>query len=78
MDGPVPGGWSAAEQDEIWARWRCREALRTIARHFGRDMAYVRRFLARTGGRRLPPRWSRTSRGARECPAERRTAALLG
>ncbi len=40
MDGPVPGGWSAAEQDEIWARWRRGEPLRTIARRFGRDMAY--------------------------------------
>jgi hypothetical protein len=52
MDEPVPGGWTAAEQDEIWARWRRGEALRVIARHFGTDLAYVRRFLARTGGRR--------------------------
>lgn len=32
MDGPVPGGWTAAEQEEIWARWRRGESLRTIAR----------------------------------------------
>ena len=56
MDGPVPGGWSAAEQEEIWARWRCGEALRTIARRFNKDLVYVRRFLLHTGGRRLPPR----------------------
>ncbi|GJG89389.1 hypothetical protein tb265_45700 [Gemmatimonadetes bacterium T265] len=55
MDERVPGGWTAAEQEEIWARWRRGEALRTIARHFGTDMAYVRRVLAHTGGRRLPP-----------------------
>lgn len=56
MDERVPGGWTTAEQEEIWVRWRRGEALRTIARHFGTDMAYVRRFLAHTGGRRLPPR----------------------
>jgi IS30 family transposase len=52
----MPGGWTAAEQEEIWARWRRGEALRTIARRFGRDMIYVRRFLMHTGGRRLPAR----------------------
>jgi IS30 family transposase len=56
MEATVAGRWSPAEQDEIWARWRRGEALRVIARHFGTHMANVRRFLMRTGGRRLPPR----------------------
>ena len=74
MDGRVPGGWSAAEQEEIWARWRRGEGLRTIARHFRRDMAYVRRFLASTGGRRLPPR----SRAAGQLTAAEREEVSRG
>lgn len=74
MDGPVPGGWSAAEQAEIWMRWDRGEALRVIARHFGRDMAYVRRFLAYTGGRRLPPR----SRAAGQLTAAEREEVSRG
>ncbi len=46
MDERVRGGWTAAEREEIGARWRRRESLRTIARHFGRDSIYVRRLLA--------------------------------
>ena len=56
MGGPGSGEFTPAEQDEIWTRWRGRESLRTIARHFGRDTTQGRRFLARTGGRRLPSR----------------------
>jgi hypothetical protein len=89
MSGPVPGGWSAAEQEEIWARWRRGESLRTVARHFRRDMAYVRRLLASTGGRRLPPRSraagqltaaerEEVSRGLAAGVSHRRIAAGLG
>ncbi len=63
MDGPVPGGFTAVEQEEIWARGRAGESLRPIARHCGRGVAHVRRFLARTGGRRLPPRRRPADRG---------------
>jgi len=77
MDGPVPGGFTAVEQEEIWARWRGRESLRTIARHFGRDVAHVRRFLARTGGRRLPPR-HRAGRQLTAAEREEVSRALAG
>ena len=57
MSETVPGRWSAAEQEEIWARWRRRESFRAIGRHFGTHRQAVRRFVARTGGcRRAPPR----------------------
>jgi hypothetical protein len=34
MHTAVPGGWTPAEQDEIWTRWRRGESLRAIGRHF--------------------------------------------
>jgi hypothetical protein len=77
MDGPVPGGFTAVEQEEIWVRWRRCESLRTIARHFGRDVAHVRRFLARTGGRRLPPR-HRAGRQLTAAEREEVSRALAG
>jgi len=56
MGETAPGRWSAAEQDEIWARWQRGESFRAIGRHFGTHLHAVRRFVARTGGcRRLPP-----------------------
>ena len=89
MDTQVPGGWSAAEQDEIWARWRHGESLRTIARHFNTHLPGIRRFLLRTGGRRLPPprrapcalsaaEREKVSRGLAARESYRRLAARLG
>jgi IS30 family transposase len=56
MRTAVPGGWTPAEQDEIWTRWRRGESLRAIGRHFHTHLHAVGRFLAATGGcRRAPP-----------------------
>ncbi len=55
MEATAPGRWSAAEQAELWTRWRKGESLRAIGRHFGTHLHAVRRFVARTGGcRRVP------------------------
>jgi IS30 family transposase len=49
-------GLSAAEQDEVWARWRRGESLRLIARRMGKRGPSVRAFVRQTGGvRRHPP-----------------------
>jgi len=56
MEATAPGRWSAAEQDEIWARWRKGESFRAIGRRFGTHLHAVRRSVARTGGCRRPPR----------------------
>jgi transposase, IS30 family len=49
-------GLSAAEQDEVWARWRQGESLRLIARRLGRRGPSVRAFVLQTGGvQRHPP-----------------------
>ncbi len=50
MEATVPGRWSVSDQDEIWARWRKGESLRSIGRWFGTHLHAIRRFLARTGG----------------------------
>jgi DNA-binding CsgD family transcriptional regulator len=50
-------GLSAAEQDEVWARWRGGESLRLIARRLGKRGPSVRAFVLQTGGvQRHPPR----------------------
>ena len=50
-------GLSAAEQDEVWARWRRGESLRLIARRLGKRGPSVRAFVLQTGGvQRHPPR----------------------
>ena len=50
-------GLSAAEQDEVWARWRQGESLRLIARRMGKRGPSVRAFVLQTGGvQQHPPR----------------------
>jgi hypothetical protein len=50
-------GLSAAEQDEVWARWRQGESLRLIARRLGKRGPSVRAFVLQTGGvQHHPPR----------------------
>ena len=54
-----PWGLSAAEQDEVWARWRRGESLRLIARRLGKRGPSVRAFVLQTGGvQQHPPRRS--------------------
>jgi IS30 family transposase len=49
-------GLSAAEQDEVWRRWRRGESLGSIARVLGHRLPSVRSFIAENGGvRRRPP-----------------------
>jgi IS30 family transposase len=43
-------GLSAAEQDEVWARWRQGESLRLIARRLGKRGPSVRAFVLQIGG----------------------------
>jgi IS30 family transposase len=50
-------GLSAAEQDEVWARWRQGESLRLIARRLGKRGPSIRAFVLQTGGGQPhPPR----------------------
>jgi IS30 family transposase len=50
-------GLSAAEQDEVWTRWRRGESLRLIARRLGKRGPSVRAFVLQTGGvQQHPPR----------------------
>jgi hypothetical protein len=50
-------GLSAAEQDEVWARWRRGESLRLIARRLGKRGPSVRAFVLQSGGvQQHPPR----------------------
>jgi IS30 family transposase len=50
-------GLSAAEQDEVWARWRRGESLRLIARRLGKRGPSVRAFVLQSGGvQHHPPR----------------------
>ena len=50
-------GLSAAEQDEVWARWRQGQSLRLIARQLGKRGPSVRAFVLQTGGvQHHPPR----------------------
>src|SRR5215211_2502447 len=55
-------GLSAAEQDEVWARWRRGQSLRLIARQLGKRVPSVRAFVLQTGGvRQYPPRRAQRS-----------------
>jgi IS30 family transposase len=55
-------GLSAAEQDEVWARWRRGQSLRLIARQLGKRVPSVRAFVLQTGGvQRHPPRRAQRS-----------------
>jgi DNA-binding CsgD family transcriptional regulator len=50
-------GLSAAEQEELWVRWRRGESLRLIARRLGKRGPSVRAFVLQTGGvQKHPPR----------------------
>jgi DNA-binding CsgD family transcriptional regulator len=50
-------GLSAAEQDEVWRRWRQGESLRLIARRLSKRGPSVRAFVLQSGGvQRQPPR----------------------
>src|SRR5215216_6397846 len=82
-------GLSAAEQDEVWARWRQGESLRLIARKLGKRGPSVRAFVLQTGGvqRHLPRRPPRClsmtereeiSRGVAAGEPCRQIAARLG
>ena len=82
-------GLSAAEQDEVWARWRRGESLRLIARRLGKRGPSVRAFVLQTGGvQRHPPRRAQRclsmaereeiSRGVAAGESCRQIAARLG
>jgi DNA-binding CsgD family transcriptional regulator len=82
-------GLSAAEQDEVWARWRQGAALRLIARRLGKRGPSVRAFVLQTGGvqhhpPRRPPRClsmaerEQISRGVAAGEPCRQIAARLG
>jgi hypothetical protein len=49
------GGVSAAQQEELWTRWRAGEAVRAIAQHTGKSRPQVWHFLAQSGGQRPDP-----------------------
>jgi IS30 family transposase len=82
-------GLSAAEQDEVWRRWRQGESLRLIARRLGKRGPSVRAFVLETGGvQRHPPRRAprsltmgereEISRGVASGESYRQIAARLG
>jgi IS30 family transposase len=82
-------GLTAAEQDEVWARWRQGESLRLIARQLGKRVPSVRAFVLQTGGvQRHPPRRAKRclsmaereeiSRGVAAGASCRQIAARLG
>ncbi|MFB8039134.1 transposase [Streptomyces sp. NPDC056004] len=48
-------GFSLAQQDEIWRRWREGQSFSLIGRALGAPMQQARRFLYRSGGVRLTP-----------------------
>ncbi|MFI6396481.1 IS30 family transposase [Nonomuraea sp. NPDC050540] len=48
-------GFSPAQQDEIWHRWRAGESFNAMGRALGVPMHHVRSFLAQTGGIRHKP-----------------------
>ena len=55
-------GLSAAEQEEVWARWRRGQSLRLIARQLGKRGPSVRAFVLQTGGvQHRPPRRAQRS-----------------
>ncbi|MFH8409156.1 helix-turn-helix domain-containing protein [Streptomyces sp. NPDC018019] len=48
-------GFSSAQQDEIWRRWRAGQSFSLIGRALGAPMHHVRQFLYQSGGIRLTP-----------------------
>ncbi|WP_449343987.1 IS30 family transposase [Streptomyces nigrescens] len=48
-------GFSPAQQDEIWRRWREGQSFSLIGRALGAPMHHARRFLYQSGGVRLTP-----------------------
>lgn len=48
-------GFSPAQQDEIWRRWREGQSFSLIGRALGAPMHHVRQFLSQSGGVRLTP-----------------------
>ncbi|WP_411146884.1 hypothetical protein [Streptomyces sp. x-80] len=48
-------GFSPAQQDEIWRRWREGQSFSLIGRALGAPMQSARRFLQQSGGVRLTP-----------------------
>jgi len=83
------GGLSAAEQQEVWQRWRHGESLSAIARALERRPTVVRRIVAATGGwtprtRHRSPRVlslaerEEISRGVAAGRSARQIAAQLG
>ncbi|WP_428849396.1 helix-turn-helix domain-containing protein, partial [Streptomyces lycopersici] len=48
-------GFSPAQQDEIWRRWREGQSFSLIGRAFGAPMRHARRFVYQSGGVRLTP-----------------------
>ncbi|MFD9456690.1 IS30 family transposase [Streptomyces sp. NPDC059985] len=48
-------GFSPAQQDEIWRRWREGQSFSLIGRALGAPMHHVRQFLYQSGGIRLTP-----------------------
>ncbi|MER7396769.1 IS30 family transposase [Streptomyces sp. NPDC000151] len=48
-------GFSPAQQDEIWRRWREGQSFSLIGRALGAPMQHARRFLYQSGGVRLTP-----------------------
>jgi IS30 family transposase len=82
-------GLSAAEQHEVWRRWREGQSLRLIARRLGKRGPSVRAFVLQTGGvQRQPPRRNarclsmaereEISRGVAAGQSCRQVAARLG
>ncbi|MFC8529246.1 IS30 family transposase [Nocardia sp. NPDC057227] len=49
-------GLSAAQQDELWRRWRAGESFGSIGREMAVPFQHVRRFLAQSGGVQFPMR----------------------
>src|SRR5579884_2401669 len=49
-------GFSVAQQEEIWRRWRSGQSLSLIARGLGAPMQHMRRFLAQSSGVHHAPR----------------------
>ncbi|MFD5423175.1 IS30 family transposase [Streptomyces sp. NPDC127069] len=48
-------GFSSAQQDEVWRRWREGQSFSLIGRALGAPMHHVRQFLYQSGGIRLTP-----------------------
>jgi IS30 family transposase len=70
-------GLSAAEQDEVWRRWREGQSLRLIARQIGKRGPSIRAFVLQTGGvqQRPPQRAARSLTAAEREEISRGVAA---